>query len=98
MKLEDVRRALSKADEEIEARKKKLEELRTEWLEEQGLNPHETSKTSEKYYDHPNTMEDGTATFFWIVAMVVGAIFKGNWVIWIIATTVWLRFITRHKK
>lgn len=47
--------------------------------------------------DHPDTMENGTATFLWIVVMVVGAIFKGNWVIWIVATIIWLRFINRKE-
>lgn len=47
--------------------------------------------------DHPNTMENGTATFLWIVVMAVGTIFKGNWVIWIIATIIWWRFINRKE-
>jgi hypothetical protein len=43
-------------------------------------------------------MENGTATFFYIIAMLVGSIFKGNWAIWIIATVIWVKFITRHDK
>lgn len=47
--------------------------------------------------DHPNTIENGSATFLYIVVMAVGAIFKGNWMIWIIATIIYLRFINRKE-
>ena len=47
--------------------------------------------------DHPNSLENDEATVVWIVVMAVATIFKGNWVIWIIATIIWLRYITRHK-
>lgn len=45
--------------------------------------------------DHPDTMENGTATFLWIVVMAVGTIFNGRLIIWIVATIIWLRFINR---
>lgn len=48
-------------------------------------------------YDHPNSLENTEATIIWIVVMAVATIFKGNWIIWIIATIIWLRYITRHK-
>ena len=48
--------------------------------------------------DAPGTMDNGTATFFWVISLIVGAIFKGNWVIWIISTAIWLKHITRHLK
>jgi hypothetical protein len=47
--------------------------------------------------DHPNTPENSTATIFWIVALVIGSIFHARWMIWIVSTIVWLRFITRHN-
>lgn len=47
--------------------------------------------------DHPNTMENSSATLLWIVVMIVGAIFNGAWMIWILATIIWLRFINRKK-
>lgn len=47
--------------------------------------------------DHPDTMENGTATFLWIVAMAVGTIFNGRLIIWIVATIIWLRFINRKE-
>lgn len=48
--------------------------------------------------DHPNTMDNGTATFFWVVIMIIAAIFKDRWLIWIFATVVWLLHITRHER
>lgn len=77
---------------------KELEELRRKDWEIKGVKPFDTSNVPKKYHDHPNTMENGTATLFWIVAMIVGALFKGNWVIWIVATLIWFKFITRHDK
>jgi hypothetical protein len=47
--------------------------------------------------DHPNSLENDEATIVWIVVMAVGTIFKGNWIIWIIATIIWCKYITRHK-
>ena len=47
--------------------------------------------------DHPNSLENDEATIIWVIVMAIGTIFKGNWIIWIIATIVWRRYITRHK-
>ena len=51
-----------------------------------------------KNCDHPNSLENDEATILWIVVMAVATIFKGNWLIWIIATIIWRRYITRHKR
>lgn len=48
--------------------------------------------------DNPNTMENGTATTLYIIVMLVGTIFIDWWLIWIIASVVYFRFIGRHKK
>lgn len=48
--------------------------------------------------DHPNSLENDEATIVWVVVMAVATIFKGNWLIWIIATIIWRRYITRHKR
>lgn len=83
---------------EREERNKRLDELRRKELEDKGLKPFDESQVPKKHCDHPNTMENSTATVVWLVVMLVGSIFKGNWVIWIIATVVWAKFITRHDK
>ena len=50
-----------------------------------------------QHCDHPNSLENSEATIIWIVVMAVATIFKGNWIIWIIATIIWRKYITRHK-
>ena len=52
----------------------------------------------EDYYDSPYTMEDGTATFFYIVTMVIGTLFIDRWLIYSAATFIYLKFKNRHKK
>lgn len=49
-------------------------------------------------YDHPNTMENSTATIVWIVVMVISLLFKGGWALCILETIIWWKFITRHKE
>jgi hypothetical protein len=64
------------------------------------INAPPTPKTPESFFancDHPNSLDNSEATIVWIVVMVIGAIFKGNWIIWIIATIIWRKYITRHK-
>lgn len=56
--------------------------------------------TKEEFYgdcDHPNTMENSTATIFYIIIMVVGAIFYDRWLIWVAATIIYLSHIFRHE-
>lgn len=48
--------------------------------------------------DHPSTMENSTATVLWIVAMIASLLFKGGWVLCILETVAWWKFITRHNK
>ena len=47
--------------------------------------------------DRPGTMENSTATFIWIVSMIISALFKGGWVLCILETIAWWKFITRHN-
>lgn len=53
-------------------------------------------ETDKQYWDSPYAMENSVATIFWIVIMVVGTIFKDSWMIWVIATFIWWKFITRN--
>lgn len=48
--------------------------------------------------DHPDSLENNEATILWIVVMAVATIFRFNWIIWIVATIIWRRYITRHKR
>ena len=39
------------------------------------------------------SLENDEATVVWLVVMVVGSIFNGNWIIWILATVIWWNYI-----
>ena len=80
-------------DEYIKANNDKWE---TKKKAKQELNP-QSSQNPFENYDHPNSLENDEATIIWIVVMAVATIFKGNWIIWIIATIIWRKYITRHK-
>ena len=85
------------AKKEFEEKEKQRQEA---WLEEckkNGITPPDPKTYPKQRCDSPYTIEDSTATVLWLVVMVVGAIFKGNWVIWIVATVIWRKFITRYK-
>lgn len=98
----EMQKLIKQRQKEREPFEEHLRELRRQELAKQGLKLIETNELEQKDFhgdcDSPSTMENSTATFFWILSLVVGAIFKGNWVIWIISTVIWARFITRHKK
>ena len=81
-------------DEYIKQANERWEKYKKEDDEKKGPKP---SIDDFKNYDHPNSLENDEATIIWIVVMAVATIFKGNWIIWIIATIVWRRYITRHK-
>ena len=51
-----------------------------------------------KNCDHPNSLENNEATILWLIVMAVATIFKFNWIIWIVATIIWRKYITRHKR
>lgn len=48
--------------------------------------------------DHPNTLENGSATVIYILVMIAGSIFYDRVLIWCLATFIWFNFITRHIK
>jgi hypothetical protein len=97
---EEMRKIFDKINKECEEREAKREH---EWQEEiikrkaNGERFIETGPAPKLRCDHPNTMEDGTATVFWVIAMVVSLLFKGGWVLCIVETVVWWKFISRYK-
>lgn len=95
---EEQRKIFDEVEKKSKERKEKRDQERLKELAYKGIVPPDPNTYPKKYCDHPNTMENSTATVLWIVVMLVGSIFKGNWVIWIVATIIWLKFITRHKK
>ena len=94
---EERSKILQDAKKEFEEQEKNR---RDEWLEEckkNGIIPPDPKTYPKQRCDSPYTIEDGTATVLWLVVMVVGAIFKSNWIIWIVATVIWWKFIRRYK-
>lgn len=67
----------------------------------ESYNMSETDKKSDNFYgdcDSPYTMENGTATVFYIITMVVGTLFIDRWLIYIAATLIYFGFKNRHNK
>ena len=81
---------------------KKCNDIRLEDLRNRGIiKDYAVTDKNENFHgdcDHPNTMENGPATALYIISMIVGSIFNHRWIIWAIATFIWLKFITRHMK
>ena len=48
-------------------------------------------------YDSPYAMENSTATFLYIIVMIVGTLFKERMLVYIAATIIWFKYITRHE-
>ena len=84
-------------DKEIDEHVRKMNEKWDEMDKKKQVQRQEVQKNPFENCDHPNSLENDEATIIWIVVMAVATIFKGNWIIWIIATIIWRRYITRHK-
>ena len=68
--IEEMRKYTEKYKKEREEFNKHLEESRLKDLETKSIKPFDESQVPKKYCDHPNTMENGTATFFYIIVMI----------------------------
>ena len=84
----------------LEQSAKRREEKTKQEIELQNQNMIKSNGTyytkKEPQYDHPNTMENGTATVLYIITMIIGSIFNDRWLIWGAITLIYLKFITRH--
>lgn len=99
--LEDYKKIADENKKKKDKLHEECEEARRKELEKQGIIVDSSGDKKEKFHgdcDHPNTMENGTAVFLYVIVMIIGAIFNDRWLIWIVATAVFLKFITRHKK
>lgn len=79
----------------------KWEKEMREGIEQLKKMPKDANTQKNDFYgdcDHPNTLENSTATILYIIVMIGGAIFNDRWLIWIVATFVYFNFITRHTK
>ena len=83
---------LQEIHEQVQKELKKARQQRSNEYKDNHVQSH-----TEDYHDSPYTMEDGTATFFYVVTMIVGTLFIDRWLIYIAATFIYLKFISRHK-
>jgi hypothetical protein len=60
--------------------------------------PADPAPEKEPQYDSPYAIENSTATFFYIVAMIVGTLFQDRVIIYTVATFIWLNYIMRHRR
>ncbi len=100
-----MRASVKKFHEEQEELKKYYNEIRREELRKQGITmiePSDQGLTEEEKHkkmlseiDKPGTMSNGSATLLWIVAMIVSLLFKGGWMLCVLETIIWWKFITR---
>jgi hypothetical protein len=49
-------------------------------------------------YDSPYAMENSTATFLYIATMIIGTLFQDRILVYVAATIIWWKYITRHKE
>jgi hypothetical protein len=96
MSLEDI----EKVRKHMAALQKKEDEERKREIKEGDLTNLKISDLpeEEKQFDSPYAMENGSATLLYIIVMAVGAIFNDGLAIWIVATIIYIKFITRHRK
>lgn len=60
--------------------------------------PADPASPKKPQYDSPYAMENSTATFLYIVTMIVGTLFQQRILVYITATVIWWKYITRHKE
>lgn len=87
-------------DELIEMKKRQQEAEKAKELEAQNKGEHQCQNQEEdekQYYDKPGTMENTTAIVLYIIAMVVGSIFKDRIFVYLGATFLLILFLCRHK-
>lgn len=68
--------AIRKAKQSYKKYEKRIKSTDDEWLY--------------VHAENPNSLDDGEALVSWIIVMLVGAIFNARWIIWIVATAIYL--------
>ena len=100
--LEEYKKHQAMTVEEVNAEIKQMREETLKWHEERRIENQKiqeiNAKNSYVYGDHPSTMENSTATILYIIIMLVSIIFVDRWLIWIFASIVYFRFITRYER
>ena len=60
--------------------------------------PADPQPSKKTQYDSPYAMENSTATFLYIVTMIIGTLFQDRMLVYVAATIIWWKYITRHKE
>lgn len=94
MSAEDFRMYQKKMNEAFW--EKQIAEAKTQ-QEERKNTPIVINNDSYGDCDHPDTMEDSTATVLYIFVMLGALIFTDRVLIWIVATIIYFRFRNIHK-
>lgn len=97
--VEEFKRENAKIVAEKKKRKEEENErLRQKCIKEHGFDPAIKYAKEPPKWDSPYTLDNWSATVLYIIVMVGGSIFHGNWVIWIVATIIYFRHLTRHNR
>ena len=92
--VEIARQVKEKRNDWNEFKKKTIEEE----LQRVGIDSAEQTRGDPIHFDHPDSMTNGQATAWYILIMAIGLIFNARWIIWIVASIIYFRFITRHNR
>lgn len=100
--MKEYERKQNRTPEEVEKEQQELYDKINKNIEEyQKKHQKQQKLNNENVYgdwDHPNTMENSSATILYIIVMAVSIIFVDGWIVWIVASIIYFRFITRHKR
>lgn len=98
MSLDQIR-AVQEEMRKVRERDKRQQEAEIKAQHEKlGLESSPKEKDFHGDGDHPSTMENGTATILYALVMLIGTIFQDRWLIYMMASFIYFRFIGRHKK
>ena len=97
MVMEDRAKRENRTVEEIEKEIEEREKERKKIVSEISSPPKIGSQEYIDNLDIPGAMDDGVELLLYIVVMVVGVIFNDRWIIWIIATILYLCHVFRRQ-
>ena len=93
-----IERKVRQMRQEDEEREKAEREERNRQIRIAAGYPADPLPPKKPQYDSPYAMENSTATFLYIVAMIVGTLFQQRILVYVAATIIWWKYITRHKE
>lgn len=96
MSFEECQEWGRRMEQEKKELQEKQEQIRREELRKRGINPDTINQDVKPKYDSPYALDNGLATVLWLIVAIGALIFKGGWILSIVATVVWFNHITRH--